>query len=159
MNSRAVTRKLISTFSVLLLPLVSHVQGGSLAYLGSKGGSAVDIKGVRHTASEYPGHHPPWLDDRLLAVAPNYPYADRARYHQGVGVFRLTLDPRTGAVSKVAMLKSTAFASLDGSAVASFRRWRWKPGKWKEIDMPITFEMASGPPRRLPPGAARLPPP
>jgi TonB family protein len=129
---------------------------GSSAFLGSRGTSAVDLKGVRHYGKDYPHQHPPWLDDTVRTLAPDYPFDDRARRHQGVSLFRMVLEPRTGAVVRVIMLKSTGFVTLDACAVASFRHWRWKPAKWKEIDMPITFEISPGP-QRVPPDGIRLP--
>jgi len=59
---------------------------------------------------------------------------------------RVTLDMTTGSVSKVAMVQSTGVAALDNSAMKALRQWQWKPGKWKEIDVPITFAMS--PPSR-----------
>lgn len=104
--------------------------------------SAVDIKGQRYLGSrDFPGLHEPWIADRIVYRHPEYPYDDRARYHQGDGLFRITLDPKTGLVTQVTVIKSTGFASLDNSAVAAIRKWRWKPGRWKEVDMPIRFQM------------------
>ncbi len=104
--------------------------------------SAVDIKGQRHLGSrDFPGLNEPWIADRVTYRAPEYPYDERAHYRQGDGLFRITLDVKTGLVTGVSVIKSTGFASLDKSAVAAIRRWRWKPGKWKEIDMPIRFQM------------------
>jgi TonB family protein len=121
--------------------------------------TAVDIKGVRHTAREYRDHRPPWnFADRIKAIGPTYPFADRQRYHQGSGLFRITIDSKTGAAAHVTVLRSTGYASLDNSAMVALARWRWKPGTWKQVDMPITFEMVSKPPTTLPPGATRLPP-
>ena len=129
-------------------------QGGSSTHINT----AVDIKGIRHTASEYRDHRPPWnFADRVKAVGPEYPLADRASYHQGSGLFRIVIDPKTGIATQVTVLRSTGYVSLDGCAIAALRRWRWKPGTWKEVDMPITFEMVSRPPTSLPPGATRLP--
>jgi TonB family protein len=115
--------------------------------------SAVDAKGVRHSVAS--GQPAPWLNDRVRAVAPQYPYADRARHHVGIGRFHLVLDLKTGIVTGISVTKSTGFAGLDASAVAALRQWRWKPGRWKEIDLPVTFTMnqSYGPPR----GATRLP--
>lgn len=129
----------------------------SSAYLSSKGTSAVDAKGVRHRAPDHPGTMPPWMADRVKSVAPDYPYVERARHHVGVGYFRLILDLKTGTVSNVIVEKSTGFQALDNGAVAAFRQWRWRPGKWKEVDTPCKFELGYGAPR-LPPGSARLPP-
>ena len=159
MNSPLIARTLLNAFCALAVPAAAYAQYGSLGLLGDKAGVAVDTKGVFHTAAEYRGKQPPWLTDRVRAVAPDYPLADRARHHQGTGVFRLTLDLKTGTVSTVTTLKTTGFSTLDSAAAAAFRRWRWKPGKWKDIVMPVTFEMASGPRSPLSPGTSRLPPP
>jgi TonB family protein len=145
----------VSAVAALVSPFA---QGGSVAYQNSTGGTAVDIKGVRHTAREYRGHRAPWnFADRMKAVGPEYPRADRVSYHQGSGFFRVTIDPKTGTAAQVTVLRSTGYATLDSSAMVALRRWRWKPGTWKEVDIPVTFQMASGPPRTLPPGAIPLP--
>jgi TonB family protein len=119
--------------------------------------SAVDAQGIRHHGSDYGRKRAPWMDDAIKAVAPRYPYEARARHQFGSGLVRVTLDLSTGLVAKVTMIKSTGLPVLDNSAADAFRQWRWKPGKWKEVDLPITFTMVSSPPR-LPPGAKTLPP-
>jgi TonB family protein len=145
---RAITLVIVVT---VLLPCFAQAQ----AFLGlGQQTSAVDAKGVRHSAST--GQAAPWLDDRVKAVAPEYPYADRARHHTGAGRFRLELDLKIGAVNKITVTKSTGFQTLDNCVIAAFRRWRWKPGRWKEIDVPVDFRLGR-PPRRLPPGSVRLP--
>ena len=117
--------------------------------------SAVDAQGVRHHGSDYAGRAP-WTVDQIKTVAPQYPYTERTRHDAGSGLFRVTLDLRTGSVAKVTVLTSTGSPALDNSAADALRRWRWKPGKWKEVDLPITFTMAPGA-RRLPPGASPIP--
>ena len=118
--------------------------------------SAVDANGIRHDGKEYPhGKHPPWLDDIKEAYSPHYPYGDRAQHNQGRGVFRLTLNLQTGTVTNVAIIKSTGVGSLDGCVRSAFRRWRWKPGKWKEVDMPVRFQLGRHPANV--PGAISLP--
>jgi hypothetical protein len=134
--------KSIHLVAVLLIssPILS-VQGNE-AFLGNTGieSSAVDAEGVRHRSGDYVGRKStPWLDDRVQAFAPDYPYADKRQHREGVGLFRLTLDVRTGVVTKVATLKPTGL-----------RRWRSKPGKWKEIDMPVIFTTGWG---SLPPAS------
>jgi len=69
---------------------------------------------------------------------------------------RLTLDVKSGAVTKAAMLKSTGFSGLDQSAISAFKRWTWKPGRWKEIYLPVTFRLGNVP-SHLPADAVRLP--
>jgi TonB family protein len=120
------------------------------------GGTAVDIKGVRHTAREYPGHRGPWdIVDRIKAVAPAYTYEDRARHRQGSGFFAVFIDANTGVPTRVTMIKSTGHPTLDQAAIEALQSWRWKPGRWKEVDIPVTFTMALGA-KTPPPGAIRL---
>jgi TonB family protein len=96
------------------------------------------------------------LEERVKTIAPQYPYGERARHHEGRGYFQLTLDPKTGLVTKVAVIKSTGFPVLDNSATSALRQWKWKRGRWKEIDMPVTFEIRE-PTVPLPKGAIPLP--
>ena len=46
--------------------------------------AAIDAKGVAHLSSDY-GEHPPWMDDVIHRVAPDYPYASRAQRNEGTG--------------------------------------------------------------------------
>jgi protein TonB len=134
-----------------------HAQGGSYAYQNSRGGTAVDVKGRRHTASEYPGQRAPWnFADRIAAVAPQYSAEARLRHLQGTGFFRIVIDVKTGAVTQVVTLRSTGWAYLDAAAIAALRRWRWKPGTWKEVDVPVVFQMG-GAVTAPPPGGIALP--
>ena len=103
--------------------------------------SAVDAKGVRHRGGDYVGPMP-WMTDAIKKRRPDYPYELRARHIGGSGLFRVTLDVATGSVSKVVMIQSTRSTALDASAMKALRQWQWKPGKWKEIDVPMTFAMS-----------------
>lgn len=90
--------------------------------------TGVDVKGVRHSGSVF-------LNDLVVTSRPEY----QSSLHRGSGLLRLTLDLKTGSVTRVAIVRSTGFSALDNSAIEAFRKWRWKPGRWKEIDVPITF--------------------
>jgi TonB family protein len=125
--------------------------------LSSGPGSAVDAQGARHHPSDHGRKNPPWIDDAIKKVAPQYPYEARSRHQTGSGLLRITLNLRTGSVMKVTVIKSTGSPILDNAARSAFLQWRWKPGKWKEIDVPVTYTMGSGP-HRLPAGAKPLPP-
>jgi TonB family protein len=147
-------RGLLLSLAGLWIPVTALVQASS-AHLSSNDTTAIDVKGVRHRGEQYPGKLAPWMVDRISSVAPDYPDVERARRHTGVGYFQLTLDLKTGAVTKVTIKKSTGFSTLDNCAVSALRQWRWRPGKWKEIETPVTFKLASEPP--LPSGSVRLP--
>jgi TonB family protein len=101
---------------------------------------AVDAKRVRHSGSDYERKRLPWLLDITNAVAPYGPYrSDRFPGPQGSGLFQLKLDLKTGYVTKAIVAKSTGSAELDRLAVAALQKWRWKPGKWKEVEMGVAF--------------------
>lgn len=121
---------------------------------GNQGGSAVTMGGKTIVAER--GHRPPWQDDCVRAAAPEYSTAERRQRHEGRGVFHLSLDRSTGGVTKVEVVKSTGFSGLDQSAIQAFRKWRWKPGKWKEIEIPFTFFIAKPLPS-IPTGATTVP--
>jgi TonB family protein len=147
-------RALAVAAAVLSLPNLLLAQASS-AYLSSTGTAAVDAKGMRHTSKEYPARLPPWMADRVRSVAHDYPRTERAQRHTGVGYFQLTLDLKMGVVTSVGVKKSTGYSTLDNCAVAALRQWRWKPGRWKEIETPVTFRLASTDPH-MPPGSVPL---
>jgi TonB family protein len=82
---------------------------------------------------------------------PDYPVEARSRHNQGKGLFRITLDVNTGSVTNVVVVKSTGFSILDDSVIRAIRLWRWRPGKWKEVEIPVAFTLGSG---RRPAGSA-----
>ena len=116
--------------------------------------SAVDASGRHYRGSDYPRATPPWWQDRVKGIAPEYPFGDRRKRHEGAGRFKLTLDLRTGLVSGVVVVRSTGYKTLDGCAVVALRQWRWKPGKWRELELPVSFTMSRATPR---PNSIRLP--
>jgi TonB family protein len=100
--------------------------------------AAIDAKGVSYLGTHY-GGPPPWMKDVIHSVTPDYPYNARAVRQQGTGLYRLILDLKTGAVIRVTIIRSAGFGKLDDSVITALRQWRWKPGKWKEIGLPVTF--------------------
>ena len=83
------------------------------------------------------------IADAIKHPRPQYPYAERASNHQGTGVFRMIIDPKTGLVTREIVEKSTGFKGLDDAAVGAYSQWRWKPGTWKEISIPTTWGIAA----------------
>ena len=113
----------------------------SAQHRGDPLSSAVDAKGVRYRGSDYIGPAP-WLKDRIKIVPLRYPYEARTRHIQGSGLFKISIDLKTGAVSNVTVVQSTKSPMLDNYASDTLHRWRWKPGRWLEVDMPVTFTMS-----------------
>ena len=102
--------------------------------------SAIDAKGVRHECQSGDVGRIPWLNDVVRSVVPVYPVSERINHHKGLVVLRITLDSKTGSVTRTIVVASSGFPALDQSAVAAFRQWRWRPARWKEMDIPVSFE-------------------
>src|ERR1700704_3540437 len=98
MNSRLL---IYSCIALVIIPIRSHGQERSTWLSG-----AVDAHGVRHAGRDFIGRAP-WMNDVSYSVRPEYPYRERGQRHVGSGLFRLTLDLKSGSVRKVTIVKST----------------------------------------------------
>jgi protein TonB len=81
---------------------------------------------------------------RVFAVSaprPEYPYEARRQRITGEGVAAMTVDPASGQVNNVSMVKSTGNPFLDNAALTGFRRWRFKPGTVSSVRCPIIFTL------------------
>jgi TonB family protein len=99
-------------------------------------GYATDAKGGHYSNSVA-------MKDVLFADRPQYPYgaalgSEQTRNIQASGVFRLSIDLNTGRVSQVTVIKSTGDSALDTANTNGFKRWVFRPGKWKEIILHTT---------------------
>ena len=74
------------------------------------------------------------------APRPPYPYEARRAHSTGNGKFLLRFDAN-GAVAEVTMVQSTGNAVLDQVAASTFRRWRCRPGTYREVYVPISFTL------------------
>ena len=71
---------------------------------------------------------------------PIYPYEARRRRTTGSGLFRMYVNP-DGRVRAVGVMKSTGSQTLDAAAAGGLYRARLKPGRNREVDIPVTFTM------------------
>jgi protein TonB len=76
----------------------------------------------------------------IFAPKPDYPYEARARKITGSGVCVLTVGPDGGVTDSV-MAQSIGSPILDNSAASTFRRWRFKPGMYSKVKVPITYTL------------------
>jgi TonB family protein len=80
--------------------------------------------------------------------APTSPIETRGL--RGNGLARLSVNQR-GAITSVAIMRSTGNRRFDAEAVDTFRRWRARPGSAREVDLPLTAVMSGKrPPVRIP---------
>jgi TonB family protein len=77
----------------------------------------------------------------IFAPRPDYPYEARARKITGSGVCVLTVDTASGSVTDATMAQSIGSPILDNSTVSTFRRWRFRPGMYSKVKVPITYTM------------------
>lgn len=78
-------------------------------------------------------------EDVLYKVGPRYPSNFQRDRIGGTGRFRMNIDFKTGKVTSVTVVKSTGSDGLDREAIFALRRWRFKPGKARQVEVPITF--------------------
>ncbi len=62
----------------------------------------------------------------LIAKPPRYPTECRRKREEGIVLLRLLLGT-DGAVSDIAVARSSGFERLDKAALEAVRRWRWSP--------------------------------
>ena len=104
-------------------------------------GSAIDAHGIRHVASG--SGSGPSFADVMFGPRPDYPYSERSHHNEGTAVVRMDIDLKTGLVTNASIIRSSGFPKLDDAAFNALRRWRFRPGKWKEAEIPVTFAMQS----------------
>lgn len=101
---------------------------------------AAAIPDVR--AAELQEH--PKLDYHAIVRAeiPTYPYEARRAHITGSGVVVIEIDPSTGGVVSCHMDPSTGNVELDRAALVAFRQWRFKPGTFPRVKIPVRFTMS-----------------
>ena len=116
---------------------VARAQGGHEHYV-----KAIDARGVQYVRPTSDGQIPPWAADVVFSPKPGYPYGERNLRHEGVAVFRLEIDVKTGNTTYVTSVQSSGFQNLDEAALRCVARWRWRPGTWKQVDVPVMFTIS-----------------
>jgi len=117
----------------------SLIEGIIVCFAGCVG--IQPTRSVSSGSAAFASYHEPWQKDLVRSVGPVYSGEDRVARRQGCGVFHLTLDLNTGSVVQVTVRKSTGYATLDAAAVQGLKQWRFKPGSWKTLDIPVEFKM------------------
>jgi TonB family protein len=99
-------------------------------------GYATDAKGVRH-------HTAFAMRDVVFGPRPQYPLpygvgdpSQFVRELKGDGLYQLYIDLTTGRVANVTVVKSTGSKFIDQMTTDVFRRWRFKPTTWKQVQLP-----------------------
>lgn len=126
----AITLTAFTTRASELIPYIAMPTGA---------GYAIDANGVRHPNAFC-------LRDAVYAPRPQYPYESHGmadpgiwtRNLEGNGLYRLEINLVTGRVSRITVIRWTGTAKLNTAVTDTFKRWAFKPGKWKEITIGTT---------------------
>jgi TonB family protein len=90
----------------------------------------------RMMESEVNTGSPPGL---IKKVEPEFPYYVVLRHVSGSGLFRLTINGKTGEVDEVKILRRTGYKILDELAVKGLLQWRFQPGTRGPFEVPVEF--------------------
>jgi hypothetical protein len=80
--------------------------------------------------------NPPWLNDLLKSVASEYPDEERRHRHQGRGIIRLTVDLKTGVVTKATVIKRLDLGRLIAAPLPQPNAGRGSLGSGKKSTFP-----------------------
>jgi protein TonB len=72
------------------------------------------------------------------AARPNYPTEARLRRWTGAGVFELHVRA-DGTVYEVKVVRTTGHQVLDEEGRSTFRKWRFYPGRFTRVRIPLSF--------------------
>jgi TonB family protein len=84
---------------------------------------------------------PPGL---IKKVEPEYPPDVVLRHADGRGLFRLTVNPRSGEVDEVKIVKSCGYKILNELAAKALLQWRFQPGTRGPVEVPVEFYVHGG---------------
>jgi protein TonB len=91
------------------------------------------------------GHSSTISDEELVGnttAAPGAAYPEEAQKKKmsGSGVYELLID-KAGKIKAVAIVKSSGSGVLDNAAVTAFKRWRFKPGVFQSVRIPVSWSV------------------
>jgi TonB family protein len=84
---------------------------------------------------------PPGL---IKKVEPEYPVGFSLHGAGGRGRFRLTINPKSGEVDEVKVVKSCGYKDLNELAAKALLQWRFQPGTRGPVEVPVEFYVHGG---------------
>ena len=83
---------------------------------------------------------PEYKKDTLSAPDPEYPIKAQHLGYQGQGIYRLMINPKTGIVDEVKVMKTTGHRELDANAIMTLFNWKFRPGI-NHRDLLVVFQL------------------
>ena len=82
---------------------------------------------------------PNWASALLSKPSLKYPHEAWRKGISGRGICHLKINRQTGTVTQATMTRSTGSSILDAATVSQFRRYRFKPGTYSNVTLPINW--------------------
>jgi TonB family protein len=80
------------------------------------------------------------IGNTTAAPAAAYPEEAQKAKTTGTGLYELRID-KAGRISAVAIVKSSGSAVLDKAATTAFKKWRFKPGVFQSVRIPVSWSV------------------
>jgi TonB family protein len=92
------------------------------------------------------GHTSALSDEELIRYAvsspgPAFPEEAQKAKMTGSGVYELRIN-KAGATTAVLIVKSSGSAVLDKAATTTFKSWRFKPGTFTSVRIPVSWAVS-----------------
>ena len=84
---------------------------------------------------------PPGL---IKKVEPEYPPGFVLHGAKGRGLFRLSINPKSGEVDEVKIVKNCGYKDLNELAAKALLQWRFQPGTRGPVEVPVEFYIHGG---------------
>jgi TonB family protein len=78
------------------------------------------------------------LRNALASPGPAYPEEAQKAKTSGSGIYELRIN-KGGTITSVVIVKSSGSDVLDRAATTTFKRWRFKPGIFMSIRIPVSW--------------------
>ena len=80
----------------------------------------------------------------IKKVEPEYPPGFVLHGAEGRGRFRLTINPKSGLVDEVKIVKSCGYKDLNELAAKALLQWKFQPGTPGPVEVPVEFFIHGG---------------
>jgi len=77
-------------------------------------------------------------------IEPEYPMGYVIHGAKGRGVYRLTINSKSGLVDQVKIVQSTGYKELNELAAKALLQWQFKPGTPSPVEVPVEFAIQGG---------------
>jgi TonB family protein len=84
---------------------------------------------------------PPGL---IKKIEPEFPPGFVIHGAEGNGRFRLTINPKSGLVDEVKIVKSCGYKTLNELAAKALLQWQFQPGTRSPVEVPVEFYIHGG---------------